>query len=1229
MKQKFLLLAVTLFACASMYAQRTAPQPSSTAEIATDGETTQYLYNVGAGGFFAGGNDWGTRASVAGEGDQIRMKQLADGKYNLGCYPASKNAWLYVSCNNWDALWVDAANETESDQYPGTDTWQVSDDGTYYYFQNLAYDNCNMGVAEIFKGEKGNTRVYMKDANQTYEYNEETLPAFEGNFYDQWVFVSEEVYKAMKDEVAIYQAATSLSAAIYNANFKYPSINLAGPQAVYDNEASTLEELQTAATLVSAYIKLKDALDKAKETYPNLDYSQPEATLANTQATLEELETATGNVQGIINNYLAQSASFDDPLDMTDIIGDGSSVDSWTRAFTGTGEVGTWHTNTWSTEADNNGDGTDMTTPFCEDWVGSGNILSDQKIYQVLKSAAPGLYKFTADVRLYNEAGAYDELVGCTMYFGEKSIDISSKVSSYKSGNKTVLWSKDYFSVIAIVTESGDIEFGFDIKDATFNWLAFKNTSLTYYGNENVVENAAILLKEAHTFELVDEDEIAYPAYVTAYNQAVEAYNAAMTEEAIEAAAKEALDAKQVLDESITAYAKLLAKIDEWNNNMDASYSGSYWDAYCEFVQADEEEEIEGYPTPVPNAILSGTYPFSTTEEINTYIQTVDELYTQAVANSLKEGDDCTNMLINPAFGSGTGTYSTTGWTGSAALGGLSDYMCAERFSTTVNFYQTVKNAPAGIYRIETHAFVRPAANGSYNGSETINCWLYMNKFRTRVQNIVADALPMEEAIDQENCYLSTTTESYWPSSTWTTGYDYEYNGDSYVPNCMVGAAYAFRAGRYAVTTYGLVADGEDMQIGITSDGANVHWFLFSGFKLVYEGKNETAVKEVIDSYLVRINELKASDDYIYIGKPAQETLDAAIATANSTTGEEKYNALIALVDALADAEASIAAYKALEPKIGELETAMETYALTATSASVDEAIALYDEVDGVLTAKSATTAEAEAYIEKIDEAIAELKIPMLNPDASLDNPQEMDVIVNATFDEIGVFTGWSSGFGAGGEKAQSAECYDKNFDVWQDVTVPEGYYRLSANGSYRTGSATQDYEDWQTYKDAAFDPTLLTFLYAVGENGDTAAVQVKHCSEAGQPDNSTFKEVAKEGEWYVPNTMAEFDQAFHDFEDIDMNVSLIVKVGEDRKLRIGVINQDKNRRSTSWALFDDFKIQYVGQTGEPTGNATAIQNVENADAFAPQGIFNLAGQRVNTMTRGLYIVNGKKVLVK
>ena len=46
-------------------------------------------------------------------------------------------------------------------------------------------------------------------------------------------------------------------------------------------------------------------------------------------------------------------------------------------------------------------------------------------------------------------------------------------------------------------------------------------------------------------------------------------------------------------------------------------------------------------------------------------------------------------------------------------------------------------------------------------------------------------------------------------------------------------------------------------------------------------------------------------------------------------------------------------------------------------------------------------------------------------------------------------------------------------------------------------------------------------------------------------------------------------------------------------------------------------------------GTYTGINEVEASEATQPVAIYNLAGQRLNKMQKGINIINGKKVLVK
>ena len=232
MKKSLILLAALLVSCMGFAQSFTTtwskPTVKNFVDMADDGATAQYLWNVGAQGFFAGHNNYNTRASVALFGDSIRMKAL-EGTWNFGCYPAqytNKNSWLYVSCNAWNAMWVDAGNNVGNGSYPGTDQWVVAkqENGSYKITNTTAVaEPGTFGVAEKCEGESPNTRCYIYDPTKTYipVVNDEEMPeepAFSGEFWDEWKFVSVDEYvNVYFPEAKRYDAAANLKKQIEGA----------------------------------------------------------------------------------------------------------------------------------------------------------------------------------------------------------------------------------------------------------------------------------------------------------------------------------------------------------------------------------------------------------------------------------------------------------------------------------------------------------------------------------------------------------------------------------------------------------------------------------------------------------------------------------------------------------------------------------------------------------------------------------------------------------------------------------------------------------------------------------------------------------------------------------------------------------------------------------------------------------------------------------------------------
>jgi hypothetical protein len=115
-----------------------------------------------------------------------------------------------------------------------------------------------------------------------------------------------------------------------------------------------------------------------------------------------------------------------------------------------------------------------------------------------------------------------------------------------------------------------------------------------------------------------------------------------------------------------------------------------------------------------------------------------------------------------------------------------------------------------------------------------------------------------------------------------------------------------------------------------------------------------------------------------------------------------------------------------------------------------------------------------------------------------------------------------------------------------------------------------------------------------------------------------------EEGVFYYPSSMLGTYNRFKKSPEAYCNkVQIEIPAGSD--LRIGF------RKNTAvegdWVIFDDFQLFYLGGDLDKKPD-TAVREilVNNSKSAA---IYNLAGQRINALQKGLNIVDGKKVYVK
>jgi len=138
-----------------------------------------------------------------------------------------------------------------------------------------------------------------------------------------------------------------------------------------------------------------------------------------------------------------------------------------------------FHINTWSTEG--NSDGSGMTTPFLENWVGNGGGINRLPAgtwsYNVTDLEPNSIYEFSALVRSYNEESNVSP-EGVCVYAGDATSEDISTGIAIKYNNV----SSGYYKTLKVKgasDASGNLTVGVKIQDGKTNWVAMKNAQLS------------------------------------------------------------------------------------------------------------------------------------------------------------------------------------------------------------------------------------------------------------------------------------------------------------------------------------------------------------------------------------------------------------------------------------------------------------------------------------------------------------------------------------------------------------------------------------------------------------------------------------------------------------------------------------------------------------------------------------------------------------------------------
>ena len=608
-------------------------------------------------------------------------------------------------------------------------------------------------------------------------------------------------------------------------------------------------------------------------------------------------------------------------------------------------------------------------------------------------------------------------------------------------------------------------------------------------------------------------------------------------------------------------------------------------------------------------------------------------------------------------------TYSTTVQQGSNVPDKEWSYGDASNFKTqygTAEVWnqspfavsQTLTGLPAGKYTITTKAFFRNAANAAnyenYDDGNTPEASVFAGFSKTGLTNVAVLAKESDEAIDG-----------------WAT---LEEGGTTYVPNSQKAAYDIFNDKDYTAlvqkSVSSVVSGKGELTFGVTADVMESNcWVVWYGFELAYnameandmadalEGMREQA-DEILDGN-ENVEKVTAAVDYLNGAKDAHDAVDKTDLAAMSEVMSlyEEAFAYAEEADSLAEVLYNTTLiYTYLSEEYGESDEPGYTQILSDADVAVNDKVAnnermqeLIDDLKNkwayYVAYPAINTADAE---NPVDITAAIYNNSFTDPEYLANGAYDLDD--EATAKAANNANGWTIEREGGKNEGQGAgafsddqhhvyEFYDtKTFSISQTLTgLPAGNYVIEVQGFNRGANSPKELADT-----LALDPNFGKDVYLFAQAGEADSTTVlknmfqREDSEGeldpGMVDDGTSNEIAVAfedyDEFYVPSSQ----KGFNLYAECDLYWNKVsITLLEGQALTFGLRKDNaEGYVSGNWVVFDNFKLYYLGNGEEEN----AINGIK-ADVEKQQAIYNVAGQRVQKAIKGLYIVNGNKVIVK
>lgn len=376
------------------------------------------------------------------------------------------------------------------------------------------------------------------------------------------------------------------------------------------------------------------------------------------------------------------------------------------------------------------------------------------------------------------------------------------------------------------------------------------------------------------------------------------------------------------------------------------------------------------------------------------------------------------------------------------------------------------------------------------------------------------------------------------------------------------------------------IKEGEDLTIGFKLDKCTANWVFVDNFQIEYCGPSFKAMNlndvqkaaEDLDAKLAGVNACPTYTD------KAAELIESARAMTEDGTSDEEINTM---KKDLSDIAAKIEKSSALYAELENLNTTIgEFLAEDPAGDEVEDFMALYNDCG---TGESAEDLMSTWTLnnEELTQYMADLKVKLENAQNASIKPGD-DItrkIVNPSFD-TGTSEGWTGNVTVS-KDYKNCEAYEKTFDLYQDITnIPDGVYELSVLAFQRVGT--------NEVASAAHDngtENITAFIYANDLETPFTSPYTYGMKEPSGGNPADYKYNLNGEDVYIPNSMQGMAAAIAENpKAYTVTVPMLVEGGT---LRIGVRAKTRPSNTHDWAIWDNFRLKYVGSKGDALGAVT------------------------------------------